>query len=146
MERGPTPKGSGRALDLPEPGSEGQPCRGGAGPLAQPSPDSDLLFPGVPSACKQVVSVETTRDIEWATNTCTLGFHVFGKFSVAFVQFRHNMYLLLEHFTNTYEFSWPPVLSNCSAAADPTRTCTLQPPGEGPGKNQRHRFSPFSTV
>lgn len=45
------------------------------------SPGSDLtclLFPGVPSACKQVVSVETTRDIEWATYTCTLGFHVFG--------------------------------------------------------------------
>ncbi|OWK09152.1 hypothetical protein Celaphus_00015534, partial [Cervus elaphus hippelaphus] len=35
--------------------------------------------PRVPSACKQVVSVETTRDIEWATYTCTLGFHVFGK-------------------------------------------------------------------
>lgn len=36
-------------------------------------------FVGIPSACKQVVSVETTRDIEWATYTCTLGFHVFGK-------------------------------------------------------------------
>ncbi|XP_075567904.1 echinoderm microtubule-associated protein-like 1 isoform X6 [Pelecanus crispus] len=34
--------------------------------------------PGIPSACKQVVSVETTRDLEWATYTCTLGFHVFG--------------------------------------------------------------------
>ncbi|XP_074852634.1 echinoderm microtubule-associated protein-like 1 isoform X4 [Carettochelys insculpta] len=34
--------------------------------------------PGIPSACKQVVSVETTRDIEWVTYTCTLGFHVFG--------------------------------------------------------------------
>ncbi len=32
--------------------------------------------------CKQVVSVETTRDIEWATFTCTLGFHVFGKVNV----------------------------------------------------------------
>jgi len=37
-------------------------------------------FVGIPSACKQVVSVETTRDIEWATYTCTLGFHVFGKY------------------------------------------------------------------
>lgn len=25
------------------------------------------------------MSVEATRDIEWATYTCTLGFHVFGK-------------------------------------------------------------------
>lgn len=38
-----------------------------------------FVFPGIPSVCKQVVSVETTRDIEWATNTCTLGFQVFGK-------------------------------------------------------------------
>lgn len=37
------------------------------------------VFPGIPSVCKQVVSVETTRDIEWATHTCTLGFQVFGK-------------------------------------------------------------------
>lgn len=34
---------------------------------------------GIPSVCKQVVSVETTRDIEWASYTCTLGFQVFGK-------------------------------------------------------------------
>uniref|UniRef100_A0A8C8JUS9 Echinoderm microtubule-associated protein-like 1 n=1 Tax=Oncorhynchus tshawytscha TaxID=74940 RepID=A0A8C8JUS9_ONCTS len=34
--------------------------------------------PGIPSVCKQVVSVETTRDIPWATSTCTLGFQVFG--------------------------------------------------------------------
>ncbi|MEQ2224863.1 Echinoderm microtubule-associated protein-like 1, partial [Ilyodon furcidens] len=32
----------------------------------------------IPSVCKQVVSVETTRDIEWFTHTCTLGFQVFG--------------------------------------------------------------------
>ncbi len=37
------------------------------------------VFSGIPSVCKQVVSVETTRDIEWATYTCTLGFQVFGK-------------------------------------------------------------------
>ncbi|MGH0178724.1 UNVERIFIED_CONTAM: hypothetical protein FKN15_018677 [Acipenser sinensis] len=35
--------------------------------------------PGIPSACKQVVSVEATRDIEWASCTCTLGFQVFGE-------------------------------------------------------------------
>lgn len=72
------------------PGSEGPalPRRRG-GSLAQMSPDLCLLFPGVPSACKQVVSVESTRDIEWATYTCTLGFHVFGKFSAAFSQFKH---------------------------------------------------------
>lgn len=34
---------------------------------------------GIPSVCKQVVSVETTRDIDWATYTCPLGFHVFGN-------------------------------------------------------------------
>lgn len=39
-----------------------------------------LLFSsGIPSVCKQVVSMETTRDIEWNTYTCTLGFQVFGK-------------------------------------------------------------------
>lgn len=26
-----------------------------------------------------MVSVETTRDVEWATYTCTLGFQVFGE-------------------------------------------------------------------
>lgn len=31
--------------------------------------------------CKQVVSVETTRDIEWATCTCTLCFQVFGMWN-----------------------------------------------------------------
>lgn len=39
-----------------------------------------VICPGIPSVCKQVVSVETTRDIPWVTFTCTLGFHVFGEF------------------------------------------------------------------
>uniref|UniRef100_A0A7N6BJD2 HELP domain-containing protein n=1 Tax=Anabas testudineus TaxID=64144 RepID=A0A7N6BJD2_ANATE len=39
---------------------------------------SSALYLGSPLLCKQVVSVETTRDIEWATYTCTLGFQVFG--------------------------------------------------------------------
>ncbi|XP_028923826.1 echinoderm microtubule-associated protein-like 1 isoform X1 [Ornithorhynchus anatinus] len=45
--------------------------------LVSNSGDYEILY-WVPSACKQVVSVETTRDIEWVTYTCTLGFHVFG--------------------------------------------------------------------
>ncbi|XP_066551015.1 echinoderm microtubule-associated protein-like 1 isoform X5 [Amia ocellicauda] len=45
--------------------------------LMSNSGDYEILY-WIPSACKQVVSVETTRDIEWATCTCTLGFHVFG--------------------------------------------------------------------
>nr|XP_058914340.1 echinoderm microtubule-associated protein-like 1 isoform X6 [Kogia breviceps] len=45
--------------------------------LMSNSGDYEILY-WIPSACKQVVSVETTRDIEWATYTCTLGFHVFG--------------------------------------------------------------------
>ncbi|XP_063016045.1 echinoderm microtubule-associated protein-like 1 isoform X1 [Melospiza melodia melodia] len=45
--------------------------------LVSNSGDYEILY-WIPSACKQVVSVETTRDIEWATYTCTLGFHVFG--------------------------------------------------------------------
>lgn len=80
------------------------------------SPDLDWLFPGVPSACKQVVSVETTRDIEWATYTCTLGFHVFGKFSAAFVQFKHKMCPLAEYFSHSHELSRPPLLSDPSDA------------------------------
>ncbi len=44
--------------------------------------DTHYCLSGIPSVCKQVVSVETTRDIEWATFTCTLGFHVFGKVNV----------------------------------------------------------------
>lgn len=71
---GPSPEGSvaDAALGaLPPPEGEGA--------VAQVSPHPRVLFPGVPSACKQVVSVETTRDIEWATYTCTLGFHVFGE-------------------------------------------------------------------
>uniref|UniRef100_A0A4W5LB23 Uncharacterized protein n=1 Tax=Hucho hucho TaxID=62062 RepID=A0A4W5LB23_9TELE len=36
------------------------------------------VVPGIPSVCKQVVSVETTRDIPWAMSNCTLGFQVFG--------------------------------------------------------------------
>ncbi|NXE24104.1 EMAL1 protein, partial [Ardeotis kori] len=45
--------------------------------LVSNSGDYEILY-WIPSACKQVVSVETTRDIDWATYTCTLGFHVFG--------------------------------------------------------------------
>ncbi|XP_016354057.1 echinoderm microtubule-associated protein-like 1 isoform X1 [Sinocyclocheilus anshuiensis] len=45
--------------------------------LASNSGDYEILY-WIPSVCKQVVSVETTRDIEWASFTCTLGFHVFG--------------------------------------------------------------------
>ncbi|XP_041668066.1 echinoderm microtubule-associated protein-like 1 isoform X6 [Cheilinus undulatus] len=45
--------------------------------LVSNSGDYEILY-WIPSVCKQVVSVETTRDIEWATHTCTLSFHVFG--------------------------------------------------------------------
>ncbi|XP_066530096.1 echinoderm microtubule-associated protein-like 1 isoform X2 [Hoplias malabaricus] len=45
--------------------------------LVSNSGDYEILY-WIPSVCKQVVSVETTRDIPWATFTCTLGFHVFG--------------------------------------------------------------------
>lgn len=45
--------------------------------LVSNSGDYEILY-WVPSACKQVVSVETTRDIDWASDTCTLGFRVFG--------------------------------------------------------------------
>ncbi|KAM4662153.1 echinoderm microtubule-associated protein-like 1 isoform 11-T11 [Discoglossus pictus] len=45
--------------------------------LMSNSGDYEILY-WIPTACKQVVSVETTRDIEWSTYTCTLGFQVFG--------------------------------------------------------------------
>ncbi|XP_039596876.1 echinoderm microtubule-associated protein-like 1 isoform X5 [Polypterus senegalus] len=45
--------------------------------LMSNSGDYEILY-WIPSVCKQVVSVETTRDIEWETCTCPLGFHVFG--------------------------------------------------------------------
>ncbi|XP_038584876.1 echinoderm microtubule-associated protein-like 1 isoform X6 [Micropterus salmoides] len=45
--------------------------------LVSNSGDYEILY-WIPSVCKQVVSVETTRDIEWATYTCPLGFQVFG--------------------------------------------------------------------
>ncbi|XP_067336877.1 echinoderm microtubule-associated protein-like 1 isoform X5 [Channa argus] len=45
--------------------------------LVSNSGDYEILY-WIPSVCKQVVSVETTRDIEWSTYTCTLGFQVFG--------------------------------------------------------------------
>ncbi|XP_068110780.1 echinoderm microtubule-associated protein-like 1 isoform X8 [Hyperolius riggenbachi] len=45
--------------------------------LMSNSGDYEILY-WIPSACKQVVSVETTRDLEWATYTCSLGFQVFG--------------------------------------------------------------------
>ncbi|XP_058844082.1 echinoderm microtubule-associated protein-like 1 isoform X2 [Acipenser ruthenus] len=45
--------------------------------LMSNSGDYEILY-WIPSACKQVVSVEATRDIEWASCTCTLGFQVFG--------------------------------------------------------------------
>uniref|UniRef100_A0A8C8JUX3 Echinoderm microtubule-associated protein-like 1 n=1 Tax=Oncorhynchus tshawytscha TaxID=74940 RepID=A0A8C8JUX3_ONCTS len=45
--------------------------------LVSNSGDYEILY-WIPSVCKQVVSVETTRDIPWATSTCTLGFQVFG--------------------------------------------------------------------
>ncbi|XP_054988385.1 echinoderm microtubule-associated protein-like 1 isoform X2 [Sorex araneus] len=45
--------------------------------LVSNSGDYEILY-WVPASCKQVVSVETTRDIDWASYTCTLGFRVFG--------------------------------------------------------------------
>ncbi|KAM4542385.1 echinoderm microtubule-associated protein-like 1 isoform 5-T5 [Odontesthes bonariensis] len=45
--------------------------------LVSNSGDYEILY-WIPSVCKQVVSVETTRDIEWVTCTCTLGFQIFG--------------------------------------------------------------------
>ncbi|KAM4624799.1 echinoderm microtubule-associated protein-like 1 isoform 2-T2 [Polymixia lowei] len=45
--------------------------------LVSNSGDYEILY-WIPSVCKQVVSMETTRDISWATYTCTLGFQVFG--------------------------------------------------------------------
>ncbi|XP_017158101.1 echinoderm microtubule-associated protein-like 1 isoform X2 [Poecilia reticulata] len=45
--------------------------------LVSNSGDYEILY-WIPSVCKQVVSVETTRDIQWFTHTCTLGFQVFG--------------------------------------------------------------------
>lgn len=58
---------------------------------------------GIPSVCKQVTSVETTRDLDWATSTCPLGFHVFGK-------------RLPLPFSNSYFLSrcciWPSALSS----------------------------------
>ncbi|XP_071401980.1 echinoderm microtubule-associated protein-like 1, partial [Centroberyx affinis] len=45
--------------------------------LVSNSGDYEILY-WIPSVCKQVVSVETTRDIPWATYTCTLAFQVFG--------------------------------------------------------------------
>ncbi|XP_048456105.1 echinoderm microtubule-associated protein-like 1 isoform X4 [Rhincodon typus] len=45
--------------------------------LMSNSGDYEILY-WMPSVCKQVVSVEQVRDVEWATYTCTLGFHVFG--------------------------------------------------------------------
>ncbi|XP_034050852.1 echinoderm microtubule-associated protein-like 1 [Thalassophryne amazonica] len=41
------------------------------------SGDYEILY-WIPSACKHVVSVETPRDLQWATCTCPLGFQVFG--------------------------------------------------------------------
>uniref|UniRef100_A0A669BW25 EMAP like 1 n=1 Tax=Oreochromis niloticus TaxID=8128 RepID=A0A669BW25_ORENI len=62
--------------------------------LVSNSGDYEILY-WIPSVCKQVVSVETTRDIEWATHTCTLGFQVFdisgallSKNCVVFVSFQ----------------------------------------------------------
>ncbi|XP_037833833.1 echinoderm microtubule-associated protein-like 1 isoform X3 [Kryptolebias marmoratus] len=45
--------------------------------LVSNSGDYEILY-WIPSVCKQVVSAETTRDIDWATYTCTLGFQAFG--------------------------------------------------------------------
>ncbi|XP_023154734.2 echinoderm microtubule-associated protein-like 1 isoform X5 [Amphiprion ocellaris] len=45
--------------------------------LVSNSGDYEILY-WIPSVCKQVVSVDMTRDIEWFTYTCTLGFQVFG--------------------------------------------------------------------
>ncbi|KAM6973682.1 echinoderm microtubule-associated protein-like 1 isoform 6-T6 [Aplochiton taeniatus] len=45
--------------------------------LVSNSGDYEILY-WIPSVCKQVVSMETTRDISWSTCTCTLAFQVFG--------------------------------------------------------------------
>lgn len=61
-----------------------QPEQSAASPQNEPRKKLELMascffYSGIPSVCKQVVSVETTRDIEWNTHTCPLGFQVFGK-------------------------------------------------------------------
>ncbi|XP_005990360.1 echinoderm microtubule-associated protein-like 1 isoform X3 [Latimeria chalumnae] len=45
--------------------------------LISNSGDYEILY-WISSVCKQLVNVDITRGIEWATYTCTLGFHVFG--------------------------------------------------------------------
>uniref|UniRef100_A0A668AB88 EMAP like 1 n=1 Tax=Myripristis murdjan TaxID=586833 RepID=A0A668AB88_9TELE len=52
--------------------------------LVSNSGDYEILY-WIPSVCKQVVSVETTRDIPWATCTCTLAFQVFGNIKCIFL-------------------------------------------------------------
>ncbi|MGH0114994.1 UNVERIFIED_CONTAM: hypothetical protein FKN15_065918 [Acipenser sinensis] len=42
------------------------------------SGDYEILFSGNPSNCKQVTSIDTVRNLEWASSTCVLGIGVFG--------------------------------------------------------------------
>uniref|UniRef100_A0A8C3T6T7 EMAP like 1 n=1 Tax=Chelydra serpentina TaxID=8475 RepID=A0A8C3T6T7_CHESE len=78
--------------------------------LVSNSGDYEILY-WIPSACKQVVSVETTRDIEWVTYTCILGFHVFGKFFLSSLSQTYdsllfqlaNIHLYLKHYYSDFK-------------------------------------------
>lgn len=40
-----------------------------------------LCFSGEASSGKHVTNMDTVRNLEWATYTCTLGFNTFGRFT-----------------------------------------------------------------
>ncbi|CAG10528.1 unnamed protein product [Tetraodon nigroviridis] len=103
--------------------------------LVSNSGDYEILY-WIPSVCKQVASVETTRDIEWATYTCPLGFHVFGLWpdgsdgtDVNAVCRSHDKSLLAtgDDFGKVHLFSYP-----CSQFRVPYHTLNTHPANEIP--------------
>uniref|UniRef100_A0A4W4GHD0 HELP domain-containing protein n=1 Tax=Electrophorus electricus TaxID=8005 RepID=A0A4W4GHD0_ELEEL len=84
--------------------------------LVSNSGDYEILY-WIPSVCKQVVSVEATRDILWATFTCTLGFHVFDGTDINAVCRSNEKILLVtgDDFGKVHLFSFP-----CSQSRAPS--------------------------
>ena len=50
------------------------------------------FFAGDISSCKQVTSASSFRDVQWHTQTCSLGFSVLGKLKKYFVKVNKNFY------------------------------------------------------
>ncbi|CAN9499552.1 unnamed protein product [Ophioblennius macclurei] len=88
------------------------------------SGDYEILYWDVPNSCKLIPNRSDCKDIDWATYTCVLGFHVFGVWPEgsdgtdinALMRSHHRKVIALaDDFCKVHLFSYP-----CSTAKAPS--------------------------